>query len=327
MAKISIAIPTYNGAPYLEECLESAVGQTFSDIEIVVVDDCSTDETLSIAKKLGKQDRRVKVFQNRNRLGLVENWNRCIQHSTGEWIKFLFQDDFLDENCLDRMLNASKKKKGPIRSNFVVCERNFLIEEGVADHLKHFYEELVITLKDVFGGNSSILPEDFSGAILTRGVGLNFVGEPTSVMLRREICFQYSFFNQNLIHLCDLEYWTRIGTNEGMVYLPERLAKFRVHSRSASAHNHAHKKFQLEYLDLIVVLHDYLFHPAYDNFRKTPNAEPLLSDRLRHEMKNLADLMVRFSKDESLASFQDLVRKYPILKRYMDERLHRLVGC
>jgi len=319
MPKVSISIPTYNGAPFLEECLESALCQTFADIEIVVVDDCSTDETFAIAEKFAKHDRRIKIFRNKNRLGLAQNWNRSIQYSTGEWIKFLFQDDSLRQDCIKSMLHAAASSKRGVPNNFVVGERNFKIENGVGQNLRQFYENMVITLGDVFGGKDCVMPQEFSGAILETGVGINFIGEPTSVMLRRDMCFQYSFFNKNLIHLCDLEYWSRIGTNEGVVYIPECLCEFRVHNRSASAHNHAHKPFELAFLDKIILLHDYLYQPWYENLRKISNSATILSNRLKYEIRNLVDFMASFDKGENRVLFRDLISKYQILKEYLDE--------
>lgn len=314
MAEVTVAIPTYNGALYLEECLESAIHQTFSDIEIVVVDDCSTDGTFGIAEEFARLDSRIKIFRNKTRLGLVENWNKSIQYSTGEWIKFLFQDDVLYESCIEKMLNAAGTTQTGVTGSFVVGERNFVIENGVEDGLRHFYESSVLTLKDVFGDSPRILPGEFSRAILEKGVGLNFIGEPTSVMMRREICFQYSFFNQNLVHLCDLEYWTRIGTNQGLVYVPEIVIDFRVHSRSASAYNHAQNHFQLEYLDKIILLHDYLYHPYYLNMRKTADSETILSEYLENEFMNLAGPGGAFDTKDKAMLLHAVTEKYPILK-------------
>ena len=321
MAEVTVAIPTYNGALYLEECLKSAIHQTFSDIEIVIVDDCSTDETINIAQKFAGLDKRLKIFRNKTRLGLVENWNRAIQYSTGEWIKFLFQDDTLDESSIEKMLNAAESTQNGVTGSFVVGERNFVIENGVEDDLRHFYERSVLTLKDVFGDKHAILPGEFSEAILEKGVGINFVGEPTSVMIRRDICYQYSFFNQNLVHLCDLEYWTRIGTNQGLVYLPEIVSDFRVHNRSASAYNHTYRHFQLESLDKIVLQHDYLYHPYYVNLRKTPDSEGMLSNQLKHEIRDLAGLIQATDKPENMALFRSLAEKYPLLRKYVDEEI------
>jgi len=314
MAEVSICIPTYNGALYLEECLESAVRQRFADIEIVVVDDCSTDDTCAIARRYAGRDRRIRLIRNRTRLGLVRNWNRCLQYAAGKWVKFLFQDDFITDACVERMLDAAGAVKEDGPHGFVVCEREFVIEEGVSQGLRHFYENAVIRLHDVFPDKSHILPEELSEAILIKGAGCNFIGEPTSVMIRRSLCFQHSFFNQNLIHLCDLEYWTRIGTNEGLAYLPEKLAFFRVHNRSASTYNHEHSRFELEYLDKIILLHDYLYHPCYLNLRKAADSEKRLSRQLENALMKTADTGGAYDRQDQEILLQALAEKYPILK-------------
>ncbi|HLJ75313.1 MAG TPA: glycosyltransferase family 2 protein, partial [Thermoanaerobaculia bacterium] len=90
---VSICLPTYNGSRYLRECLASALAQTHGDFELVVVDDRSTDETMDIIRDVAHADSRVRVFENDANLGLVGNWNRCIELSSAPWIKFVFQDD------------------------------------------------------------------------------------------------------------------------------------------------------------------------------------------------------------------------------------------
>ena len=176
------------------------------------------------------------------------------------------------------------------------------------------YHTFVVFPRIVFGNKNIILPGEFSEAILKRGVGLNFVGEPTSVMIRREACFQYSFFNRNLVHRCDLEYWTRLGTNEGLVHIPEKLSNFRVHDRSASAYNHSYRHFELECLDKIILLHDYLYHPHYFNLRKTADSETILSKCLENEFMNLSGPGGVFDRQDKEILFAGLTEKYPILK-------------
>ncbi|MDZ7698207.1 MAG: glycosyltransferase family 2 protein [Deltaproteobacteria bacterium] len=193
MPEVSIAVPTYNGALYIKECLRSAMAQTFTDLEIVVVDDCSSDRTWAIAESMAARDGRIRMVRNPCRLGLVQNWNRSICHCTGKWIKFLFQDDLLHEHCIERMLSAANADQNSTPKAFVVGDRDFLIEDGVANHLRLFYESSVVTLKDIFQKRSFIGPEALSKAIIERGVGLNFVGEPTSVMVKREMFTKYSF--------------------------------------------------------------------------------------------------------------------------------------
>src|SRR6266498_4705624 len=104
--KVSICIPTYNGAAYLADCLDSALAQTYREFELLLVDDGSTDDTVKIAEDYERRDSRIRLVSKGKNLGLVQNWNRCVKLAQGDWIKFLFQDDLLDSSCLTRMLEA-----------------------------------------------------------------------------------------------------------------------------------------------------------------------------------------------------------------------------
>src|ERR1051325_8445652 len=99
--EVSVCVPTYNGSAYVGDCLRSIQAQTFDDFEILVVDDDSDDQTWEIVAQYGKADARIRSVTNPRRLGLVGNWNRCVELSRGEWIKFVFQDDVLKRNCLE----------------------------------------------------------------------------------------------------------------------------------------------------------------------------------------------------------------------------------
>src|SRR5450759_42450 len=99
---VSVWIPTCNGAVWIREAIESALAQDFSDLEVVVCDDGSTDDTVESAKQV--RDERVRVVANRERVGMARNWNRCVWESNGAYVKFLMQDDRLVSDCLGRML-------------------------------------------------------------------------------------------------------------------------------------------------------------------------------------------------------------------------------
>lgn len=98
--KVSICVPTYNGSAHLHQTIESARTQTFGDFELLIVDDDSSDDTFAIAAEFARIDSRIRVHRNSQRLGLAGNWNRCLELASGEWIKFLFQDDYLNHSDL-----------------------------------------------------------------------------------------------------------------------------------------------------------------------------------------------------------------------------------
>ncbi len=101
--KFSILIPVYNGGDYIKKTLESLLSQSFSDYEVIIIDDCSSDNTLKIIKSFG--DKRIKLFQNKKNLGYPKNLEKCRKKATGEIIYLLAQDDILS---LDALLDTYK---------------------------------------------------------------------------------------------------------------------------------------------------------------------------------------------------------------------------
>lgn len=101
---VSVVIPVYNRRDYLEECVRSALGQTFKHLEVIVSDNASTDGTLDICRRLAAEDSRVKVFRNAENVGPVKNWLAGLTEATAPITKILFSDDTLDATFLERTL-------------------------------------------------------------------------------------------------------------------------------------------------------------------------------------------------------------------------------
>lgn len=101
--KISIVVPVYNVEQYLKKCVESILRQTFSNIEIILVDDGSTDQSGIMCDELSKQDSRIKVIHQKN-LGLSGARNTGIEVAQGRYIAFVDSDDYIAEDCIEAML-------------------------------------------------------------------------------------------------------------------------------------------------------------------------------------------------------------------------------
>ena len=98
--KVSVCIPSHNGADFLPQAIESVLAQTFTDFELVVVDDSSDDASVAIARSF--DDPRLRLHANPARLGLVGNWNRCVELARGEYIYLFHQDDVMEPDNLAR---------------------------------------------------------------------------------------------------------------------------------------------------------------------------------------------------------------------------------
>ena len=101
---VSILIPVYNRKFLVIETIESALNQTYINTEIIIVDNCSTDNTWHVLQDFSKKDNRIKIFQNAENVGPVLNWKRCIDEASGEYAKILFSDDLISENFIEETL-------------------------------------------------------------------------------------------------------------------------------------------------------------------------------------------------------------------------------
>ena len=99
--KVSIIIPVYNTSEYLHQCLDSAVNQTLKEIEIIVIDDASTDNSLEIIRQYERQDGRIRVIAFEENRGNGFGRNEAMRQATGAYLMFLDSDDWLDENAVD----------------------------------------------------------------------------------------------------------------------------------------------------------------------------------------------------------------------------------
>lgn len=116
--KISIIIPVYNSEKFIGRCLESAMRQTYKDIEIICVDDGSTDNSSKIIQEKVKNDNRIIFIKQKNQ-GVSVARNNAINRSTGQYIIFLDSDDYMDENMCEIMINTIKKENvDAVRSNY-----------------------------------------------------------------------------------------------------------------------------------------------------------------------------------------------------------------
>ena len=101
MPKISILVAVYNSAAYLPQCLDSLLGQTLHDIEVLCVDDASTDNSLAILRQYAERDTRVKVFALDENHGIAFARNVALSNASGEFICFVDSDDWLAPNALE----------------------------------------------------------------------------------------------------------------------------------------------------------------------------------------------------------------------------------
>ena len=229
---VSICVPTYNGAAYLREALESAVGQTFHDIEILVVDGGSTDDTVAIARSF--DDARVRVVATEQNDGMVVNWNRTIELARGRYVKFLFQDDLLAPTCVEQMVAVFARNPSV---GLVFSPRDILVEAPNDAYTRNWLEHNrdvhrhLRALRECNDGRSMVMSQ------ANDGFRSNRIGEPSCVMVDREQFERVGLFNLHMQQLVDVEMWYRVLYGADAGFVDERLASFRVHASAATASN------------------------------------------------------------------------------------------
>lgn len=301
---VSVCIPMYNGARYLQAALDSASAQTLTDLEILCVDDGSTDGTLEIVRAHQARDPRVVLVRNEENQGLVGNWNRCLELAKGTWIKFLFQDDLLEPTCLERMLALGSED-----CRFVSCARRILVEEGARDEVVDYLRTMPTLAR--LASEDRLSPEAFA-RLHAAHLHENLVGEPPCVMFHRTVPDEVGLFDSAFRQFCDLEYWLRVGSNLGVGVVRDELATFRTHGASTTTTNRA-RRVDVTNVDKVLLTRKVQTDPRFERLR---NALPS-GWTARNTLKVLSSLARERAHAED-APFAAALRKDPYLARFYD---------
>jgi glycosyltransferase involved in cell wall biosynthesis len=153
---VSILIPVYNRENLVAQTIESALSQTYKNIEIIIVDNCSTDNTWEVLEKYSKSDQRIKIFKNLTNLGPVRNWIRCIEECSGEYSNFLYSDDIIHENFIDITLGILHKSKkiGFVRTKITDRDKNLQVEKIISNKKEEKMSGSLYIYKKITGHGS-----------------------------------------------------------------------------------------------------------------------------------------------------------------------------
>lgn len=202
-----MVIPAYNAAAYVAGAVDSVLAQSFRDLEVVVVDDGSSDETPAI---LGGYDRPVRCVRQDNR-GVASARNRGIEEGRGRFVAFLDADDLWRPEKLERQLGALRARPG-----HRACASAFtVVDVGLTPLEVHRIEPREPGLLD----------------LLLRG---NVIGTPSTVLCERSLLAEAGGFDPALSQCADWELWIRLRTRTAFVCLDEPLAIYRRHAGNMS---------------------------------------------------------------------------------------------
>lgn len=215
---MTVTIPVYNGLPHLTRALDSVLAQSYTDLDIVVIDNASTDD--SFAHVTARDDERIRVIRNETNLGMLGNWNKCLAEATASpYWKLVCADDELDPSCVASEVAAFEANP----SVAVVASRRRVVD----DHGR------VIVRAHGLGRMRGVV----DGRMAVRrsvAAGTNLFGEPTSVALRSSIVDRIGLFDATHEYCLDFDLWARALLEGDLFALRETNATFRVGPMSNS---------------------------------------------------------------------------------------------
>lgn len=228
---VSMIVPAYNAAPYIGDAIESLRTQTLRDIEIIVVDDGSTDHTVEIAQQHAARDPRVRIIRRNTASGRPAcARNDGLRAASGRYVGFLDADDLAVPDRLERTMNAI----GITGAQFAFANVRFLYDAsgtydvetmlGRADFVKRAARYMTCVSSGIYSCHG-----DFVNFLLA---SLCAVHTPTVVFERALLTEQRVWFDESLTCGEDLDLWFRLGMRTRFAFVDSVLAFYRKHSRS-----------------------------------------------------------------------------------------------
>lgn len=148
---ISIIIPVYNVAQYLEKCLESVISQTYKNIEVILVDDGSSDESGVICDKYAERDERIKVIHKQNG-GVSSARNAALEIVKGDYVCFVDADDYVVAEMVERLVNEIQKGYDIVQCSYVLLYDDRTVHAQISDFSEEEYHEKTQIINAFFTG-------------------------------------------------------------------------------------------------------------------------------------------------------------------------------
>jgi glycosyltransferase involved in cell wall biosynthesis len=214
MPRVSVCIPTYNTARYIGEAIESVLGQDYSDYELIICDNASTDETGDICAAYS--DPRMRYIRFLELVGQAANWNRCLEHATADYVVILHADDCLRPRFLSRAVATME------------ATPELVLAHSAVEHIAS--DGSVIQLQQLYGEDRSERGDLLFTRLLLDGCVVN----PAGVIVRRTAYETAGRFTGEIVWGVDWHMWLRLSLLGSVAYMAEPLAIYRQHPQSGT---------------------------------------------------------------------------------------------
>ena len=224
---VSVTVITYNSSKYVLETLDSIKAQTYKRIELIISDDCSSDNTVELCENWLQENRsrfsNVKMVTSHVNTGIVGNKNRALENCYGEWVKGIAGDDKLLSNCIEDYLNYIHSCKFNITA----------IHGNIKIYKKSFEEKNLVEIRDysndIFNFSETTAQDQYE--LLLRK---NYIGAP-SVMIKRQTIQDVGGYNEKF-YFEDLPMWLQLTLNNNKIYyLNKSVVCYRLHDSQSKS--------------------------------------------------------------------------------------------
>ena len=220
MQKVSIIVPTYNRAILLKAGLESILKQDYHNIEIIVTDNASTDNTTAVVKAFN--DSRIIYFKQNENVGMPANYNKALQLCSGEYIHVFSDDDLMLDGCIQRKVEILNKYPSV---GLVHSDINIIDGSGIVSSNDHWAKKAWKKWIDHHAESRLFSGMEYNKYLYRIR---NIICMP-SVMIRKSVIDKIGYMDVRLNFILDLDYWLKITLFEDVFFINEKLISYRLY--------------------------------------------------------------------------------------------------
>jgi glycosyltransferase involved in cell wall biosynthesis len=228
---VSIVVPNFNHAPYLKKRLESILNQTYSNTELIVIDDASSDESLDVIRSFEKNINTL-VVNKENSGSPFRQWKKGIELSKGEWVWIAESDDWCEPTLLDKLITRVNDTVGLVYAQTYDMEQEKIIVDRV-DTTRHF-------IPNIWEKDFELDGLEFISKYL---IEKNYIPNASAVIFRKSLVGDHLDPDLLKMKMCgDWLFWIRLLRQTRVSFLAEHLNYFRYHSNASRVHNSLERK-------------------------------------------------------------------------------------
>lgn len=245
MPLVSVIIPNYNSSKFISRTVESVLRQTYDNFELIIVDDASSDDSVSIIRKFIKKDNRINLINlDKNSGGPAKPTNEGLKIAKGNFIAFLDADDQWLPDKLERQLNALQNTTE--KTGAVICRASLIFVDK--ESMPRFSFPL-------------------NGNVLRAALCAQFFFNFSILLIKKEVLDKVGFLDENFLLAADQDYFIRISQKTNFIFLPQELVMYSMHSGNISR-NPLLAQHSAADLELLLLKHRDVFLENPDCWRK-----------------------------------------------------------